>query len=381
MSFHKWFVMGFALLTALVFTIVACGDDDDDDDDDDDYEDDWDWIPSVNASRCAGWDAEAGGAATIYVSTGGSDDNSGDSTDEAFRSLGHALCNAASGQTILIAPGTYNESILLGAFEFGSDPVTIRGDVTGDEEVLLDGKSQLTFGLTIVESSGFIVENLKFKNYTDDGIYAVVSENVEFHNNEFIDNGRESIDPDFDGEGFGLNIVECEDVVVEDNYAKGNGPNEQRRADGTLGTGLNIYGSIDVEVRDNVSIDNFGGGLLLEDCISVVAEDNRFEGNELDAGDWWDGGIWVDGGYDIVLEGNTIRNNHGPGIQISDEDYQYPDASYGYVVRNNTITDNVYGLYIWNFGECPYPDEDILKLSGNDISDNSTQDVFCFEWN
>ena len=52
---------------------------------------------------------------------------------------------------------------------------------------------------------------------------------------------------------------------------------------------------------------------------------NRIYGNDLDvsADEWWDAGIWVDGGADVPLVRNTIQDNLGPGIEISDEDFNH----------------------------------------------------------
>ena len=64
---------------------------------------------------------------------------------------------------------------------------------------------------------------------------------------------------------------------------------------------------------------------------------------------------------------------------MSDEDVQYPDASVGYVVEDNIVTGNVFGVYSYNFGQCPVPD-DAIHFSDNQIEDNSEQDFWCVEW-
>jgi parallel beta-helix repeat protein len=114
--------------------------------------------------------------------------------------------------------------------------------------------------------------------------------------------------------------------------------------------------------------------------VEVLVEGNWVDQNELDAGgDYWDGGIWVDGGHGITLRGNVITDNHGPGLQISDEDRQYPQASYGYVVEGNEIIGNLFGVFLWNFGDCPYPKDEILHLSNNIIKGNVEQAIWCLE--
>ena len=126
---------------------------------------------------------------------------------------------------------------------------------------------------------------------------------------------------------------------------------------------------------NNTSTRNTGGGILVEDSADVLVENNTISDNDLDASidEWWDGGIWVDGGHDITLRGNTITDNLGPGIEISDEDNQQP---YGYLLENNTVTGNYYGIYIWNFTDEGMPGDDVLRMVNNDITGNTRQDVW-----
>ena len=166
-------------------------------------------------------------------------------------------------------------------------------------------------------------------------------------------NGRASIDPDADGEGFGVNVDGTVRVLIEANEAAENGPAAER-------------------VRR---------GILVEDSVNVTGEGNLIDHNELDAGgDYWDGAIWVDGGHNVTLRGNTITDNHGPGIQISDEDVQYPDASFGYVVEENLMTGNRFGIYLWNLGECPFPRSEMVRFSDNTIQGSIERDVWCLGW-
>jgi hypothetical protein len=101
---------------------------------------------------------------------------------------------------------------------------------------------------------------------------------------------------------------------------------------GILGTGIDTYKLERATIRDNHAHDNIGGGVLVEDGVNVLVENNQIDHNELNAGgEYWDGGIWFDGGHDTKVHCNMIASNHGPGIQISDEDVQYQEASFGYV--------------------------------------------------
>jgi len=135
----------------------------------------------------------------------------------------------------------------------------------------------------------------------------------------------------------------------------------------------------DCVIRNNHSHDNIGGGILVEDGVDVLVEDNEIVANYLDASidEWWDGGVWIDGGHDVIVRGNTFRGNLGPGIQISDEDHQQP---YGYVLEDNISTENYYGIYIWNLGTSDFPPEKILHMSNNQIFANTIQDIWIVPW-
>ena len=286
-------------------------------------------------------------------------------------SLAVGACSAVPGQTVRLAPGIYRTSVVLGAFE---GPITIAG---GDG-VVLDGDGIRTTGIGLVESSGFVITGIEFRGYADAGLYTLLGSDVEITGNRFVDNGRASTLADNFGEGFGLDVVGTENVVIQGNVAERNGPSEERMADAILGTGINTFEMVDGVIRDNVSRDNHGGGILVEEGIGVVVEGNVVGGNRLDAaGDWWDGAIWVDGGRDVVIRGNTITGNAGPGLQLSDEEDAYPARSVGYVVEGNVITDNLYGIYVWGWGTCPDPPDDAVVFGGNEVSGNTVADRWC----
>ncbi len=337
-------------------------------------------IAFQNGVECLGEEALPIAADSVYVSPIGDESNAGDTETAPFGTLAYALCNLRPGQTLYVLPGTYRESVVMGAFGDAGASITIRGIMQGDQRPVLDGESNRTMGIGLVESTNIIIQNLEFRNYTDEGVNILLGSDFVIRNNLFIANGRASTDPDLNGEGFGINVDGASAVLIEGNQAINNGPNEELQEKHILGMGINTYELRDSIIRDNDSHDNIGGGILVEDSINVLVESNRISGNELDAnGDYWDGGIWVDGGENITLRGNIITDNHGPGLNLSDEDVQYPDASVGYVVEDNVVTGNLFGVYNYNFGQCPVPD-DAIHFSDNRIEDNSEQDFWCVEW-
>lgn len=334
-------------------------------------------IPFKNGVECLGEVAQPVSAPVVYVSTGVNTGEPTGTADAPFPTVAQALCNVSPGQTVRIAAGTYRESVVMGLFG-GDSPIVIQGvpDAQGNLPVL-DGESRRTMGLALVESSNITVENIEFRNYTDEGVYVLTGSDITLRGNRFIENGRASTDPDIDGEGFGVRVEGTQNALIEANEAAANGPAAGRVAQGTLGMGIDTYGLKDSTIRGNYTHHNIGGGILVEDSEGVLVEANKIEANQLDAGDYWDGGIWVDGGHSIILKNNIITGNEGPGLQISNEDNQSP---YGYVVAGNTITGNYFGLYLWNFGTMDLPPENIVRFADNTIENNTRRDFWIVDW-
>jgi hypothetical protein len=335
---------------------------------------------------CKGYDAEPIAGDDAYVSPSGSDGATGTSPDQALATLAHALCNAAPGQTIHVGLGTYLESVLLSEFGDPRRPIHIVGEVgSGGERPVLDGEGKRTYGLAFIGEDadhpmgGFSVENLEIRNYTDAALLAVTGSAITLKNLYIHHDGAEPTNPENDGEGYGIDVVEVTGGLIEGCEGAFNGPSDARVAKGFLGNDITIWGSTDITVRDNHTHDGNGGGFLFEDTKESVVENNLFETAELDAGgQYWDGALWVDGGADLLVKGNTVARNHGPAIQISDEDLNHPT---GYVFEDNLIQDNKEGVYIWNFGVCPWPDTSVVDFRASNVfSGNTDGDHRCEEW-
>jgi parallel beta-helix repeat protein len=332
-----------------------------------------------NGVECLGEDAQPLPDRFIYVSPEGDDSNPGTET-APLGTLAFALCNLEPGQTLNVMTGTYKESIIMGAFGNSTLPIVIRAHPNGDSLPVLDGESSRTMGIALVESTNITIQGLEFKNYTDEGLLILEGSDFTIRNNLFRANGRASIDPDHDDEGFGVNVLGARNVLIEGNESVNNGPNQERWENFALGTGINTYENRDVIIRDNFIHGTIGGGILVEDSFHVLVENNLIQNNQLDANaDYWDGGIWVDGGQDITLRNNQIYDHNGPGIVLSDEDVQYPQASFGFVVENNLISGNLVGMFIWNWGQCPV-EESIIRLSENQLESNHDGEYWCVEW-
>ena len=310
------------------------------------------------------------GAKTYYVSTDGNDGSDGLTEHTAFRTIERALEAIQPGEVVSVLPGIYHEAVTLESIGIPEEPITVRGVRGG---ATLDGRGVMTMGFWCEKCTNLIFETLELRNFTDTGIGVYLSSDIRMRKLTVHHNGSAVQLVDWELEGYGIHVDESQRVSVENCDVYQNGPCP--RPFGVLGTGINTYGCADCVIRSNLSHDNIGGGILVEDGTNVLVEGNRVYANLLDAteDEWWDGGIWIDGGHCITVTSNTFRGNLGPGIQISDEDYQKP---YGYILEDNVSTDNYYGIYIWNFGSDGFPPESVLRMSDNQISGNSVRDIW-----
>ena len=75
-----------------------------------------------------------------------------------------AVAAAKAGDLILVAPGTYKESV-----NVETDNLVIRG--TDRNKVVLDGGFKLENGIRVTGADGVVVENMTAKNYTSNGFF------------------------------------------------------------------------------------------------------------------------------------------------------------------------------------------------------------------
>ncbi len=315
---------------------------------------------------------DPGGETNVYyVAEQGTDDSDGQAPGTAFRTISHALKVVRPGDMVLIQPGTYAEEIVIQNIGSLEAPITIRGE---NGVPVLDGQEKMDVGIWCEQTTNIIFENLEIRNYTDIGIGVFFSSNITMWSLVVHHNGMNAQLEEWDIEGYGIHAEESRRITIENNDVYANGPQPQlpKRL---LGNGINTYGLSDSTIRGNQSHRNIGGGILVEDGVKILVEDNQVFSNDLDASvdGWWAGGIWVDGGHDVTVRNNVFQNNKGPGIEISDEDGQNP---YGYVLENNTSTENLFGIYVWSFGLPDFPPENILRMSNNQIFGNIRQDIW-----
>lgn len=122
---------------------------------------------------------EGAGRVTVYVSTGGSNGNSGRSPSSPFRTIQHAVneCDAP-GSIVHIEPGVYNESVQIGSGSGASaapgtreNPVRVVADTSGAEfgtrgAVIVDGQDSRTTAFALTNSPYWSFENLTIRGFT-----------------------------------------------------------------------------------------------------------------------------------------------------------------------------------------------------------------------
>ena len=315
-------------------------------------------------------------SAIYFVSILGNDTNDGRSEKSAFRTIVRAFRAVAPGGTIQILPGSYDAGIRPANFGGADAKITIAG-FKGIPT--LNGKRKIPIGLFIEKCTNLVLRNLKIKNYTDIGIGATQCDGITLENLIVTENGHSVQFSDWEIEGYGIDVEDSRNVKIINNDVFRNGPNPQIFPDYLMGTGIDTFHNQTVLIRGNRSYENIGGGILVEDSVSVIVEENEVYRNDLDASadEWWDGGIWLDGGRDVIIRNNIFRDNLGPGIEISDEDIQHPT---GYVLENNLSTGNYYGIFIWNFGTTDWPNTSVLQRRKNQITGNRRKNVWIEAW-
>lgn len=239
-----------------------------------------------------------------------------------------AIKKAVPGDTILVYPGTYKESVYI-----DKDNITLRGVIEEGEWPTFEGMGKLNDAV-LYSGNNIVIENLKITHYKGNGIMGQAGNNFIIRNNWVIDTGVYGIFPEFGKNGLiehnilseiedaaiyvgmcdhidvrhnevfnnvaGIEIENTRHAIVENNYAHNN----------TAGIltfitpGLPIKTTYDVIIRNNFIVDNntpnFGAEGSLVASVPVGS------------------GIIIMAADDVIIENNIISGNNTAGIIISD---------------------------------------------------------------
>lgn len=169
---------------------------------------------------------------TYYVSPTGSDAGAGTIADP-FRTIGKGADAARRGDTVLVAPGRYAETVTLGSSSSG-----VTFNKAGNTLPVLDGGGVRQYGFKNDGANDAIIENFEITGQTDAGIYSrgtndTLADNVIHHigspsvaqsngirvvqraDDRVIDNTIYSIGPG--GESMGIWLLQTRDALVDGN--------------------------------------------------------------------------------------------------------------------------------------------------------------------
>lgn len=269
-----------------------------------------------------------------------------------FATIQGALDGASSGDTVLVAPGTYFENNLRFngkninlVSSAGRDQTIINGQAIGPVFTIVDGENRncIVDGFTI--TNGATVEFFQGGGVFITGSAPIIRNNLITDNvNMTVVFGPDPADDEDDifGNGGGVKVSPGSDVLLENNIITNN------RA---IGAGGGVrYREARGEVRNNVFENNIasgatregipnsnGGGLSFSLIESIIVDGNTFTGNTASS---------VAGAISSVDANSTITNNvftnnsaanFGGAIRLEDE---AAIAARTMIVRDNQFVGN-----------------------------------------
>ncbi|MFF0416305.1 right-handed parallel beta-helix repeat-containing protein [Kitasatospora sp. NPDC004745] len=270
---------------------------------------------------------------------------------EDFRTVQQAVDVAREGETVLVGPGVYRESVRITKAR-----VVLRG--TDRTTVVLDGGVRLVNGVTVT-GPGSVVENLTVHGYLANGVLftGVTDEKLQQHGAggsayDPLDTARFPVVQGFRatrvtayGNGlYGIYAFDARGGVIEDSYASGQadsgiyvgqckpcdtvvrGNTVEHNAVGieltNASDGLSVLGNRVVGNRVGVTVNSNDLEALAPQHGAVIAGNVVADNNAADTPEQADGGfgigIGIGGGTANRVVRNLVRGNRAAGVVITD---------------------------------------------------------------
>ncbi|MEU6014755.1 right-handed parallel beta-helix repeat-containing protein [Streptomyces sp. NPDC047515] len=287
-----------------------------------------------------------------------------------FPSVQQAVDAAREGETVLIGPGVYRESVRV-----TKPRLVLRG--TDRNKVVFDGGVRLANGITVT-GAGSVVENLTVHGYLANGVLftGVTDERLQQRGA-----GGSAYDPldtarfpavrgfratrvtAYNNGLYGIYAFDARDGVIEDSYASGHadsgiyvgqckpcgtlvrGNTVERNAVGieltNASDGLSVLGNRVARNRVGVTVNSNDLEALAPQHGAVIAGNVVADNNAADTPEQADGGfgigIGIGGGTGNRVQRNLVRGNRAAGVVVTDP--QGHPAS-GNRVEGNRATGN-----------------------------------------
>jgi hypothetical protein len=279
-------------------------------------------------------------AADYYVSTQGSDSNSGTSA-QPFRTITHAYSLAGPGTTIHVLPGVYTDYTSGWGLHFGSSgtassPIIVKSEVRGGATIDRQNASDGNVGIYI-DGNYNVVDGFVITRAPDGGI-SIWSNGNQIRNNEIHHNGNPASTSTNGRDG-----VYSDQGTANNSYV-GNYSHDNGRTGSNLDHGMYLCGANET-VFNNVLVRNAGSGLQIAGYTTVS---NMKVYNNVMAYNGTEGIIlWM------ALSGVDIKNNvlYGNGLYGI---YSYDAHGSGVVFDHNLSYGNGSGNYTFSNGGSDY---------------------------
>jgi parallel beta-helix repeat protein len=230
--------------------------------------------------------------AIYYVATNGSDANAG-SAGAPFASIRQAAFFTKPGDTVLVRGGTYKPGAQVWIGQSGTKSQRITYKPYKNEKVTIDGSNMpantdlMSIGGDYVTVQGFTLANSK-----QIGVVILEADGVTLSGNRITGARWQGV------AGWGSSPNAYKDLTVQNNQIDNNTFGFFDDARGQYAQGIAIQKCASVTVRGNTVFNNWGEGILLSQ-----------------------------NGEGSVIENNTVHDNFGINIYLMDQN--------GAVVRNN----------------------------------------------
>ena len=276
-------------------------------------------------------------------------------TVNAGESIQAAVSRAQPGDTVLVMPGRYRETVFI-----DKDRVQLRGVIKEGAWPVLDGESVLNDGV-LASGHGVVIENLWVRRYKGNGIMTQGSNNYQIIHNVVEGPCFYAIFPQFGKNGLvaGNYVTRSEDAAIYVGMSDGVDIVNNEAADSIIG--IETENSRNTLIEGNYVHDNVMGIAItmLPGLPVKVAEKSVIRRNFVIANNTKNFapagaitaaappgiGILVLGADEVAVEDNQIRDNQSVGVLVADTGFfvstpdarmdPFPDRTR--ILRNNFI--------------------------------------------
>lgn len=275
-------------------------------------------------------------------------------------SIQRAVKEAKPGDTILVMPGTYSETVYI-----DKDDIRLIGVIEKGERPVMHGNGKLNDAI-LYSGNNIVVENFTITKYKGNAIMGQAGNNFEIRNNLIVDTGVYGIFPQLGQNGIvEHNIISgIEDAAIYVGMSDNIHVAHNEVFDSVAG--IEIENSRHAIVENNYVHNNTGGilafitpGLPIKTTFDVIIRNNFVVNNNTAnfgapgstvAGIPAGTGVLVMAADEVVIEGNIITGNKTAGILITDHynaanvtiDPESDPNADKVAILNNTMMNNGY---------------------------------------